>query len=75
MTYKGISIMIFQLIFQQKLCRSEGNDGIYLKVMKGKNLQPRSLYPARISFRFGREIKTFTDNQNLREFNTTTAGL
>ena len=27
------------------------------KVMKGKNLQPRLLYPARISFRFNREIK------------------
>jgi len=30
MTYKGISIMIFQLIFQQKLCRQEGNGRIYL---------------------------------------------
>ena len=41
------------------------------KVMKGKNLQPRLLYPARISFRFDREIKTFTDKQKLREFSTT----
>ena len=32
-----------------------------LKVMKGKNLQPRLLYPARISFRFDGEIKSFTD--------------
>ena len=31
------------------------------KVKKGKNLQPRLLYPARISFRFDGEIKTFTD--------------
>ena len=29
--------------------------------MKEKNLQPRLLYPARISFRFDGEIKTFTD--------------
>ena len=42
-----------------------------LKVMKGKNLQPRLLYRARISFRFNREIKTFTDKQKLREFSTT----
>ena len=28
-----------------------------LKVMKSKNLQPRFHYPARISFRFDREIK------------------
>ena len=40
-------------------------------VMKGKNLQPRLLYPARISFRFDGEIKSFTDKQKLREFSTT----
>ena len=40
------------------------------KVMKGKNLQPRLLYPARISFRFDREIKSFRDKQKLREFST-----
>ena len=45
------------------------------KVMKGKNLQPRLLYPARISFRFDREIKTFTDKQKLREFSTTKPAL
>ena len=41
------------------------------KVMKGKNLQPRLLYSARISFRFDGEIKTFTDKQKLTEFSTT----
>jgi len=39
--------------------------------MKGKNLQPRLLYPARLSFRFEGEIKTFTDKQKLREFSNT----
>ena len=29
-----------------------------LKVMKEKNLQPRLLYPARISFKYEGEIKT-----------------
>ena len=42
-----------------------------LKVMKDNNLQPRLLYPARISFKYEREIKSFTDKQNLREFSTT----
>ena len=37
--------------------------------------QPRLLYPARISFRFDREIKTFTDKQKLREFSTTKPAL
>ena len=31
-----------------------------LKVMKEKNLQPRLLYPARISFRYEGDIKSFT---------------
>ena len=46
-----------------------------LKVMKGKNLQPRLLYPARISFRFNGEIKSFTDKQKLRESSTTKPAL
>ena len=44
-------------------------------IFKGKNLQARLLYPARISFRFDGEIKTFTDKQKLREFNTTKPAL
>ena len=39
------------------------------KVIKGKNLQPSIFYPARLSFRFIREIKSV--KQKLREFNTT----
>ena len=45
------------------------------KVMKGKNLQPRLLYPARISFRFDGEVKSFSDKQKLREFSTTKPAL
>ena len=45
------------------------------KVMKGENLQPILLYPARISFRFDGEIKTFTDKQKLRECSTTKPAL
>ena len=45
------------------------------KVVKGKNLQPRLLYPARILFRIDGEIKSFTDKQKLREFSTTKPAL
>ena len=45
------------------------------KMMKGRNLKQRLLYPARISFRFDREIKTFTDKQKLRVFSTTKPAL
>ena len=46
-----------------------------LKVMKEKNLQPRLLYAATISFRFDGEVKSFSDKQKLREFNTTKPAL
>ena len=46
-----------------------------LKVTKEKNLHPRLLYPARISFRFNREIKSSSEKQKLREFSTTKPAL
>ena len=46
-----------------------------LKVMKEKNIQPKLLYPARISFKYEGEIKSFTDKQKLREFSTTKPAL
>ena len=46
-----------------------------LKVMKEKNLQPTLLFSAKISFRFDREIKSFTDKQKVREFCTTKPAL
>ena len=44
-------------------------------MIKGKNVQPRLLYPARISFRFDEEIKSFPDKQKLKEFSTTKPAL
>ena len=45
------------------------------KVMKGENLQPKILYPARLSFRSDGEIKSFTDKQTLKDFSTTKPAL
>ena len=73
-TYKGIPIRLTADLSAETLqARREWQD--ILKVMKRKNLQPRSLYPARISFRFNGEIKSFTDKQKLREFSTTKPAL
>ena len=73
-TYKGIPIRLTSDLSAETLqARREGQD--IFKVMKGKNLQLRLLYPARISLRFNREIKTFTDKQKLREFSTTKPAL
>ena len=41
------------------------------KVLKGKNVQPRILYPERLSFRIGGEIKNFSDKQKLKEYSNT----
>ncbi|KAK1335983.1 hypothetical protein QTO34_003783 [Cnephaeus nilssonii] len=40
------------------------------KVMNSKNLQPRLLYPAKLSFRIEGQIKSFTDKKRLKEFIT-----
>ena len=62
-TYKGIPIRLSADFSAETLqARMEWQD--IFKVMKGKNLQPTFLYPARISFRFNAEIKTITDKQN-----------
>ena len=45
------------------------------KAIKGKNLEPRILYPARLSFRFDGEIKNFINKQKLREFSTIKSAL
>ena len=72
--YKGIPIRLTADLSAETLQpRREWQD--ILKVMKGKNLQPRLLCPARISFRFDGEIKTFTDKQKPREFSTTKPAL
>ena len=44
---------------------------LYLKWWKGEILQPRILHSARLSFRFDRESKSFTDKPKLRECSTT----
>ena len=39
--------------------------------MKSKDLQPRLLYPTKLSFRIERQIKSFPDKKKLKEFITT----
>ena len=50
---------------------------VWLKDKKGRgaNLQPRILYPIKLLFRINGEIKSFTDEQKLRQFSTTKPAL
>ena len=69
-THRGIPIRLTADLSAEALqARRQWQD--IFKVMKGKNLQPRLVYPARISFRFYRDIKSFTDKQKIREFSMT----
>ena len=68
-THKGITIRITVDLSIETLQARREWQGI-LRVMKENNLQPRLLYPARISFRYEGEFKSFTDKQKLREFST-----
>ena len=59
-TYKANSISLTSDLSADTLqVRKERQD--ILKVLKSKNLQPRLLYPARISFKIDGEIKSFSD--------------
>lgn len=67
LTYKGTPIRLSADFSAETLqARREWND--IFKNLKDKNLQPRILYPAKISFKYDGEIKTFPDKQKLREF-------
>ena len=65
-THKGIPIRITTDFSIETLQARREWQGI-LKVMKENNLQPRLLYPARISFKYEGDIKSFTDKQKLRQ--------
>ena len=73
-TYKGNPIhLIANLSAETLQARREWQD--IFKILKGKNLQPRLQYPARISFKIDGEIKSFLNKQKLREFSTTKPAL
>ena len=65
-TYQGNPICLTADLSAETLhAKREWQDifkGNYL--LKGKNLQPRLLYPARISFKIDGEIKSFSDKQS-----------
>ena len=64
-TYEGNTIWLAAYLSAETLqARREWQD--IFKVMKGKNLQPRLLYPVRMLFNIDGEIKSFSDKQKLR---------
>lgn len=73
-TYKGTPVRLTADFSAETLqARREWND--VFRVLKGKNYQPRILYPARLTFRHEGEVRSFSDKQKLREFITTRPAL
>ena len=62
-TYKGTPIRL-SVDFSPETPQTRREWHYIFKVMKGKNLQPRTLHPAKVSFRFDGELKSFTSKQN-----------
>ena len=66
-TYKGVPIRLSADFSQETLQARRGWKDVF-KVMKGKGLHPRLLYPAKLSFRMEVQIKCFSDKVKLKEF-------
>ena len=73
-TYMGNPICLTTDLSAKTLQGRREQQDIF-KIQKGKNLQPRLLYLARISFKIDGEIKSFSDKQKLREFSTSKPAL
>ena len=66
-TYKGVPIGLSAAFSKETLQARRGWKEV-LEVMKVKDLHPRSLYPAKLSFRMEGQIKCFSDKVKLKEF-------
>ena len=69
-TYKGNPTCLTADLSAETLqVRREWQD--IFKVLKGENLQPRLLYPARVSYKIDGEIKSFSDKQKRIHYHQT----
>ena len=68
-TYKGVPIRLSADFSKQTLQARRGWKEVF-QVMKSKDLHPRLLYPANLSFRIEGQIKSDPDKIELKEFST-----
>ena len=66
-TYKGVPIRLLADFSKETLQARRGWKEVF-QVMKGKDLHPRLLYPAKLSSRLEGQIKCFPDKVKLKEF-------
>ena len=65
-TYKGVPIRPSGDFSKETLQARRGRKEVF-KVIKSKDLHPRLLYPAKLSFRIEGQIKCFPDKVKLKE--------
>ena len=70
MTYKRVPIRLSADFSKETLLTSRVWEEVF-EVMKGKDLHPRLLYAAKLSFRMKGQIKCFPVKVKLKEFITT----
>ena len=66
-TYKGVPIRLSADFSEETLQARRGWQEV-VQVMKGKDLHPRLLYPAKLSFRMEGKIKCLPDKVKFKEF-------
>ena len=66
-TYKGVPIKLSADCCKETLQARRGWQEVF-QVMKGKDLQPKLFYPAKVSFRIEGQIKCFPNKVKLKEF-------
>ena len=66
-TYKGVPIRLSADFTKEILQARRGWQEVF-QVMKDKDLHPRLLYPAKLSFRMEGQIKCFPNKVKLKEF-------
>ena len=65
-TYKGLPIRLSANFSKETLQARRGWQEVF-QVVKGKDLHPRLLYPAKLSFRMEGQIKCFSDKDKLKK--------
>ena len=65
--YKGVPIRLSADFSKDTLQARRGWQEVF-QVMKGNDLHPRLLFPAKLSFRMEGKIKCFSDKVKLKEF-------
>ena len=66
-TYKGVPTRL-SADFSKETLQARRGWKVVFQVMKGKDLHPRLLYPAKLSFRMEGQIKCLPDKVKLKEF-------